>query len=42
MGLIHISGQVKLGMYLRVSLGKENIHFPYFGRRNDVQNDFYM
>lgn len=27
MGLIHISGQVKFGMLLSVSLGRQNIHF---------------
>lgn len=30
MGLIHISGQVKLAVCL---LGKQNTHFPYFSER---------
>lgn len=31
-GFIHIGGEeVKLGMLLSVSLGRQNIHFPYSG-----------
>lgn len=40
MGLIPKSGQVKFGMFLSVSLDRQNIHFPSFGKGSNVQTIF--
>lgn len=41
MGLIHIGGEVKPGMSLGLSFGRQSTHFPYSGKRGNDQNLFF-